>query len=206
MNKWWYIPGAPVELSAYTMDRIPAWRKESGGSIKVRFEPNTKIEIPYDIEEIEELYKEIYGLDLPIVYDTIRSLTSWATRSFLVYDTCKAPIRKHVHPPVSDIHGKYVRSRRTITFGVPIKIVEPVKDTLSFYNASIDYDAYCNPNYGEVGYLWHDQVISQATEPSDVIRFPNEDEYLVLDFDSTSTVHWGNHVTDNEYLFVIYEL
>lgn len=100
----------------------------------------------------------------------------------------------------------YLRNRRTLTVGIPYRIKEPVDDVLCFYSAEIDYENYTFPKTPDEGSAWHESVVKQATVAEFEIRFPSENQFLILDFDSTKTVHWGVHRTENEYLFIACDL
>lgn len=204
MNKWWYVSADASSITQSVIDKIPKTREKLGGIIHLKLDPNTREELPYTVDEVEERFKQYYGLDLPNAFDIIRSITPTVSRSFLVYDCKKEPVRKHIHPPVTDINGKHVRNRRTLTIGVPYKIVEPVNDGVYFYSAEIDYENYRFPKTPEEGAAWHDSVVNQATvSDCEVVMFPEKNQFLILDFDSTATVHWGFHHTENEYMFIV---
>lgn len=205
-NKWWIVPGSVCELrnteSLGLTDRF-----RSGGEIKTRFDLVTGQELPYPVEHIAEVYRTHYGIDVPYVFDAIKSITDVATRSFIVYARPELTVRKHIHPPVVDISGKYVRDRRTISFGIPSKIIQPSTDRLFFYESKFDFSEYDETKMSpEEKLSLHDSIINSATVPTRIIPFPNQDQCLVLDFDSTNTVHWADHHTANEYFFIAYEL
>jgi hypothetical protein len=206
MNKWWYVSADVSSLNPDVIDKISKTRETAAGVVHLILDPITKEEIPYSVDEVEERFKQHYGLVLPCAFDIIKSITPTVIRSFLVYDRKSAPVRKHVHPPVVDMHGKHARNRRTLTVGVPYRIVEPVNDGVYFYSAEIDYKNYRFPKTSEEGEAWHNSVINQATTPECEIMFPSENQLLILDFDSTKTVHWGVHRTENEYMFIVCDL
>lgn len=206
MNKWWYVPGDSSSLTPEAIDNIPKTRERLGGIIHLNLDPITREELPYTIDEIEARYKEHYGFVLPSAFDIIRSFTPTVSKSFIVYDCKKEPIRKHIHPPVTDAQGLHVRNRHTLTIGVPYNIVEPVDDVVCLYSANIDYENYRFPKTPEEGAAWHDSVINQATFAESEVLFPDKNQFLILDFDSTKTVHWGVHRTENEYVFIVCDL
>jgi hypothetical protein len=108
---------------------------------------------------------------------------------------------------VLDRSGKYIRDRRTISFGIPSILVEPAIDTIYFYESKFDFTGYDHSmlNADEKLAL-HDDIINNVDDPKDIIPFPDSGQCLVLDFNSTNTVHWANHHTRNEYFFIVYEL
>jgi len=205
-NKWWFIEGSVFELDDPEALGLTD-KYKAGGEIKTKFDPITGLEDKYPVEYIADVYRSRYGIDVPYVFDTIKSITDFASRSFIVYTREKSPVRKHIHPPVLDSKGKYVRDRRTISFGIPSTIVEPVTDLLYFYESNFDFAGYDHSVLSpDEKLLLHDNIIDAATVPVETIPFPDSGQCLVLDFNSTNTVHWVDHHTKNDYFFIVYEL
>lgn len=206
-NSWKLVPGELFEVSDELRQLMPAGDNQSG-EIKFKKDPITNEELLYDVDEVSEIYRSYYKIDLPYVFDTIKTITPRVTRSFLVYARHGSTVRKHFHPPVLDGDNNYIRNRHTVTFGVPCKITEPVTDRLFFSRTDQDYfTSYKEHNTDWFsGFRWHKEIVDKATEITDQIPFPNENQYLLLDFDSTCTVHWADHKTMNEYFFIVYEL
>lgn len=205
-NKWWFIEGSVFELddpeSMGLTDKFKA-----GGEIKTKYDPVTGLEDRYSVEYIADVYRSHYGIDVPYVFDTIKTITDFAARSFIVYARPNCSVRKHIHPPVLDRSGKYIRDRRTISFGIPSVLVEPATDKIYFYESKFDFTGYDRSTLSADEKLaMHDHIINSVVDPKDIIPFPEDGQCLVLDFNSTSTVHWANHQTKNEYFFIVYEL
>lgn len=205
-NKWWFIEGSVVELndpeSLGLTDKFKA-----GGEIKTKFDPVTGLEDRYPVEYIADVYRSHYGIDVPYIFETIKTITDFAARSFIVYTRNGAPVRKHIHPPVLDRSGKYIRDRRSVTFGIPSTLVQPVTDVLYFFESDFDFTGYDHSKLNpEEKLLLHDNIIDAAKVPTEIIPFPDQGKCLVLDFNSTNTVHWVDHHTKNEYIFIVYEL
>lgn len=205
-NKWWFIEGSVFELDDPEALGLTD-KYKAGGEIKTKFDPNTGLEDKYSVEYIADVYRSRYGIDVPYVFDTIKSITDFASRSFIVYTRPNSSVRKHIHPPVLDRSGKYIRDRRTVSFGIPSILNEPATDKIYFYESKFDFTGYDHSILNAVEKLAiHDSIINSVIEPKDIIPFPGNGQCLVLDFNSTNTVHWADHHTQNEYFFIVYEL
>ena len=210
-NRWWYIDGPEYSMDPALAEWVVKPRPDNNPSLKevvpFRIDPQSGEELPITIDEVQQEYLTKWNFDIPLVFDTIREIVPAISRSFLVYAKKGSTVTRHIHPPVYDNTGLFVRPRRTVTIGIPVKTVGPTPDLLYFYHTAIDYTGI-NFKTTDVQALYeiHNKIIQVGDKPTDIINMPNSGQYLVLDFDSSNTVHWGIHTSDNEFLFLVCDI
>jgi hypothetical protein len=153
--------------------------------------------------------------DNELAFELIRNYTESVSRTLLIYagpgtqdydslDFTPGRVQPHFHTPKRNLSGEYLGPKMTATVIIPIKIVEPVTETLCFSWQDIPYESM-DLNNDVVGWEKSLALAEQCKELSNTqrIRFPNEGEYLTFYFDSSHYLHWSELNTQNEFICLV---
>ena len=211
-TSWKYIAGQPIDW--HPSKDIPVHRLEhfnvSHGFPIVNFnlDPETKEEIPQDIDFVNQVFEKEYNINLPEVFSLSKEITPVVARTLLFHSTKSAIVGNHIHTFVYDKDGNVTSSRRTFTFVIPTKIVqEDHSDT--FVMGRVDIDT-SNFNVKQLSFQeifqWYASAASQPKISTTELKLPSIGEILLFDFDSSYHAHKTSINSDNEYLFLVYDL
>lgn len=181
--------------------------------LRYKTDPNTNEEVKYTIDYSEQVLKDT-GFDNPIAFDAIRQYTNTATRTLLIYagkgketdpiNLGPGQVQAHLHTPERNSDGSYKGPRMTATVIIPIKIVEPVTETLCFAWQNIPYETM---NINEDALNWESSLslLDTYNDLSNVqrIKFPEMGQYLTFYFDSSHYLHWSELDTNNEFICLV---
>jgi hypothetical protein len=162
-----------------------------------------------DIENSFDIYRNVCGIDLPDAFQELKNISPIVSSSFLVFVGKSANrfnntfgyIHKHIHPPEVSKDLKYISpSRRSTTVIVPTKIKNSISETLCIQK--VEYDFY-GKDYIARSYQTEEWLSALPKVGDEIrIRMPSEGEYLVLDFESSHTLHWIENEMDSENEFI----
>jgi hypothetical protein len=228
-----YVPGEPYanydydwvnekadELSSITQETSPntfKWLRNNWTPINImlryQIDEHTGDEIAKPIEYSEQILIDS-GFNNDLAFDLIRKHTNQVSRTLLIYagpgpekDTIAfspGKVQPHFHTPKRDKDGKYTGPRMTTTVIIPIKIVEPVTETLCFSWKDVPYESM-DLMKDVVGWENSLNLVEEYHNNTNVqrIRFPNEGEYLTFHFNSSHYLHWSELNTQNEFICLV---
>lgn len=208
------------ELASIEQEKSPntyRWLRNNWTPINImlryQIDEETGEEISKPVEYSEQILRDS-GFDNELAFELIRKHTSQVSRTLLIYagpgpkkdEIAFSPgrVQPHFHTPKRDKNGQYTGPRMTATVIIPIKIVEPVTETLCFSWKDVPYESM-DLAKDVVGWenslkLAEDYFGSENTQK---IRFPNEGEYLTFYFDSSHYLHWSELDTKNEFICLV---
>ena len=182
--------------------------------LRNRIDEVTGEELTSPLAYSEQLLRES-GFDNQLAFDLIKNNTENVSRTLLIYagpepegreplEFKPGKVQPHFHTPKRNADGKYIGPRMTATVIIPIKIVEPVTETLCFSWQDVPYESM-DLNSEVVGWEKSLSLVDQYNDLSTTqrIRFPNEGEYLTFYFDSSHYLHWSELDTKNEFICLV---
>lgn len=177
-----------------------------------------KDEYKISVEESKSLLQD-FGFDNQIAFDLISKYTKWVSMTGLSYlgkgipgrefDIGPGVVDPHVHLPYCDKNGKYLFPRNTTVVIIPMKIVEPVTETVHFAWQDIPYEEHDVRTLGHfTGRHKTYHQINVAETYNDltnehVLKLPTVGQYLVCSFESSRYLHWTSNVSNNEFICVV---
>lgn len=179
-------------------------------------DPVTGLEMKYSIDYVEALLQEKRGFVNETAFNAIRNYTDVVSRTLLIYagkgkegkpiNLGPGQVQAHTHKPERNLDGSYKGPRMTATVVIPIRIVEPVTETLCFAWQDIPYETM-DLVKDVAGWENSLKIAEEYNDRSNVqrIRFPNEGEYLTFYFDSSHYLHWSELETQNEFLCLVHD-
>lgn len=216
--QYYYVDGPMIEFDYDMYVRSPD--HYSAPPILAMLNPVVKDgkEVATPIEEIIELYRKKFDLNVPVAYDEVRKLVTEADRAFIVYvtksndgyiDTSRGHIHPHFHPPryALDEERKYISNeRRTVSIVIPTKIVDPITEILRWTEFEFDFTTSKHAKVDKEKWI-EDNLTIDYTNVQE-IKMPEPGQYLILDFDSAHTLHWikNDQGSKNEYLCMILDI
>lgn len=151
------------------------------------------------LQELIDEIRDVSNIDLTDVL-TIHDIdpsSIYAIYLVAINEESNYKMPKHVHSSLTDSNNVEYDSK-TVTVVVPTKIVDELATTACF-----NYQEHmpCINVLGTGGFS--DDVVGNVQ----YIDLPKEGQYLILNFNSTKTLHWVENVTGskNEYLCITME-
>lgn len=219
----WIYSQAEQMLSSISLERNPKswqWVRNNFCPIDIvvrgKIDPATNEEVKHTLEHIEQELLEKRGFSNPVAFDAIRKNTSSAARVMLIYAGKGKPgrpinlgpgqVQAHTHKPERNADGTYKGPRMTATVVMPIRIVEPVTETLCFAWQNIPYESM-DLIKDVAGWENSLKIVEEYNDRTngERIKFPDEGEYLTFYFDSSHYLHWSELETQNEFLCLVYD-
>lgn len=194
------------------------WSKNNWCPINIvipnRLDFDTGEEVQYSIDHAANKAFELCNFSNSSAFDQVRRFTSVGTRTLLIYvgkgkstepfGMGPGQVQAHVHTPKRNADGKYLGPRMTTTVVIPIKIVEPVTETLCFAWQDIPYDQM---NINEEALKWESSLslLDSYNDRSNMqrIKFPEMGQHLVFTFNSSNYLHWSELDTNNEFICLV---
>ena len=182
--------------------------------LRYSLDPNTNEELKYPIDYSERILREKRGFNNDVAFNAIRKYTTEVSRTLLIYAGKGKPeqpinlgpgqVQAHLHTPQRTTDGLYKGPRMTATVVIPIRIVEPVTETLCFAWQNVPYEKM---NINSTALNWESSLtlLDSYNDRSNVqrIKFPEMGQYLTLYFDSSQHLHWSELDTNNEFICLV---
>lgn len=209
-----YYRGSPVTFNYDFLDTAKLWPNPSPNGtdplVVVKgwywpLEQGKKVSLKEVRDEITAEIDFNEALDIILNKCSVEYIGEAVGVAFTGNGTSLGPMKKmfpHVHAPVKECDYKKCPN---LTVVIPIKITEPITDEICFSKqTNVPWDTVDLPNVTDDDWL---RVANQLTITENVerIKLPNEGEYLVVEFEGSTDLHWVDNISNNHYLYLILE-
>lgn len=115
---------------------------------------------------------------------------------------------KHIHNTIEEDKGY----TRVISILIPLLIREPIKEYIFFQwtNYQCPPRSFYIMDDGEPNisryFKEQKEAIDSRSGPITEIKFPNENQILLLDFNATNWVHWAENLSSNVFISILIEI
>lgn len=165
-------------------------------------DPVTELPIHFTKEMLCEQIKKDTSVDITDILPNLENDLDKVNAVYIIFINEEGGYQspKHFHAPVVDANGNVLDDTRTTTIIIPIKIVDDKKTSVCFnYQESPKIPSTLFLSSG-----WFSETVNGYTQS---IEMPSAGQYLIIDFNSSKTLHWVENETGskNEYLCIAIE-
>lgn len=162
---------------------------------------------PISITEIQSIMANRFSLFAPKMFEALSARIDYVYGSMavMVGEGSKYVSHKHFHPRAYDSTGERSVDCRTVTVVVPHKINGPVTEKVCFNPQTFTPEQEKALRWIKHTHAEYEEVKGEVFS----IKLPDEGQYLIFDFNSSSVLHWTeqtDRTSRNEFLCLLFQL